>query len=156
MRNAICAVEPASRLASIPPTQDPSANPAMKTESTMDTIGVVTPNLAIASRNQITSYTRLQKPEIRKNAKYHCLFIEVRRNAGQTLYRRFLRGAGRSVLSVHVVTPVAGSSEKKNQTLLSNSAVLIRLSNEEGLTGARGRSSLSSTSSRRYCAVHNI
>ena len=41
----------------------------MKTDNTIETIGVVTPNRAIASRSQTTSYTRLQNPEIRKNRK---------------------------------------------------------------------------------------
>ena len=41
----------------------------MKTESTIDTMGVVTPNFAMLRRSQITSYTRLQKPETKKNAK---------------------------------------------------------------------------------------
>src|SRR6266478_7739126 len=60
---------------SSPPPQEPSANPAIKTESTIETIGVVTPNLAIASRSHMVSYTRLQKPDTRKNTKYHALFI---------------------------------------------------------------------------------
>jgi hypothetical protein len=45
------------------------ANPAMNTESTMETIGVVTPNFANVKRSQTTWYTRLQNPDTRKNAK---------------------------------------------------------------------------------------
>ncbi|OLD66366.1 MAG: hypothetical protein AUI47_00035 [Acidobacteria bacterium 13_1_40CM_2_68_5] len=52
-----------------PPHQLPRARPAMNTERTVETRGVTTPNCAMAIRNQTTSYTRLQKPEMRKNPK---------------------------------------------------------------------------------------
>src|ERR1700722_1867038 len=42
----------------------------MKTESTIETIAVVTPNCAIARRSQTSSYNTLQKPEKRKKKKY--------------------------------------------------------------------------------------
>jgi hypothetical protein len=51
-----------------PPAHDPIPSPAIKTEITIDTMGVVTPNFAIASRSQTTSYTRLQNPEMKKKA----------------------------------------------------------------------------------------
>src|SRR6266481_566370 len=53
-----------------PTPHEPRPMPAMNIERTIDTIGVVTPNSAIASRSHTTSYTRLQKPEARKKAKY--------------------------------------------------------------------------------------
>ena len=56
------------------PPHDPMPKPAMKTERTMETMGVVTPNLAILSRSQTTSYTRLQKPEMKKKRKNHRVF----------------------------------------------------------------------------------
>ncbi|HTX33667.1 MAG TPA: hypothetical protein VME43_01550 [Bryobacteraceae bacterium] len=40
----------------------------------METIGVVTPNLAMLSRSQTTSYTRLQKPEMKKKTKNQLRF----------------------------------------------------------------------------------
>src|SRR5712692_2434679 len=46
----------------------------MNADRTMETMGVVTPNAAIARRSQTTSYTRLQKPEVRKKPKYHRIF----------------------------------------------------------------------------------
>ena len=42
----------------------------MKTESTIETMAVVTPNCAMASRSQTSSYKTLQKPEMRKKKKY--------------------------------------------------------------------------------------
>jgi hypothetical protein len=42
----------------------------MNIESTMETNAVVTPNLAMASRSQTTSYTKLQNPETTKKRKY--------------------------------------------------------------------------------------
>jgi hypothetical protein len=49
-------------------------NPAMNTESTMDTMGVVTPNFAMLSRNPTTWWSRLQIPDRRKNPKYQHIF----------------------------------------------------------------------------------
>jgi hypothetical protein len=42
----------------------------MNIERTMDTNAVVTPNCAIASRSQMSSYKMLQNPETKKNTKY--------------------------------------------------------------------------------------
>ena len=42
----------------------------MNIESTMDTSAVVTPNCAMANRNQTSSYRMLQKPEMKKKTKY--------------------------------------------------------------------------------------
>src|SRR5271163_425109 len=42
----------------------------MKTESTIEIMAVVTPNCAMASRSQTSSYNTLQKPEMRKKMKY--------------------------------------------------------------------------------------
>ncbi|MGA9255713.1 MAG: hypothetical protein WBV98_03840 [Candidatus Sulfotelmatobacter sp.] len=42
----------------------------MNIESTMDTSAVVTPNCAMANRNQTSSYKMLQKPEMKKKTKY--------------------------------------------------------------------------------------
>ena len=42
----------------------------MNTDSTIDTMAVVTPNCAMASRSQTSSYNTLQKPEMRKKMKY--------------------------------------------------------------------------------------
>ncbi len=41
----------------------------MNMESTIEVNAVVTPNCAMASRSQTTSYRMLQKPETRKNRK---------------------------------------------------------------------------------------
>src|SRR5215472_14847782 len=62
----------------------------MNTESTIETIGVVTPNFAMLSRSQITSYTRPQNPETKKNAKkYRGSFISgTRRGKPLTFYSR--------------------------------------------------------------------
>lgn len=53
-----------------PLAHDPNPNPAIKTDRTIETIAVVTPNCAIESRSQTISYRTLQKPEIRKKTKY--------------------------------------------------------------------------------------
>ena len=42
----------------------------MNVDRTMETRAVVTPNCAIASRNQISSYSIPQNPETKKNTKY--------------------------------------------------------------------------------------
>ena len=42
----------------------------MNTESTIETMAVVTPNCAMANRNHTSSYKTLQKPEMRKKTKY--------------------------------------------------------------------------------------
>jgi hypothetical protein len=42
----------------------------MKAASTIETMAVVTPNCDIARRSQIISYSKLQNPETKKNAKY--------------------------------------------------------------------------------------
>jgi len=43
----------------------------MNMDTTIETKSVVTPKLAIESRSQTISYTRLQKPEMTKKTKYH-------------------------------------------------------------------------------------
>ena len=43
--------------------------PPMKTESTIETIAVVTPNCAIDRRSHTSSYSTLQKPEMKKKMK---------------------------------------------------------------------------------------
>jgi hypothetical protein len=43
----------------------------MNIERTIETRAVVTPNCAMDSRNQTSSYRMLQKPEMKKNAKNH-------------------------------------------------------------------------------------
>lgn len=51
----------------------------MNTERTMETIGVLTPNLAMLSRSHTTSYTRPQNPEMRKKAENQRGFIDASR-----------------------------------------------------------------------------
>src|SRR6266567_1500588 len=55
----------------IPAPHEPKPRPAMNMETTIETKAVVTPKLAIESRSQTISYTRLQKPETTKKTKYH-------------------------------------------------------------------------------------
>ena len=43
----------------------------MNMERTIETMAVVTPNCAIAKRNQTISYKMLQSPETKKNPKNH-------------------------------------------------------------------------------------
>jgi len=49
----------------------------MNIDTTIETMAVVTPKLAIASRSQTTSYTKLQKPETTKKTKYHRILEEA-------------------------------------------------------------------------------
>jgi hypothetical protein len=49
----------------------------MNIESTVETNAVVTPNLAMASLSQTTSYTKLQKPETTKKTKYQRIFCNA-------------------------------------------------------------------------------
>ncbi len=49
----------------------------MNIDSTMETIAVVMPKLAMASRSQTTSYTKLQNPETTKKRKYQRIFGNV-------------------------------------------------------------------------------
>src|SRR5713101_5657211 len=53
-----------------PAPSEPTPRPAINIESTIETWAVVTPNCAIASRSQISSYRMPQKPEMKKNKKY--------------------------------------------------------------------------------------
>src|SRR5262245_24044927 len=62
----------------MPPSQDPRPIPNMKADSTIETTWALTPNEAIASRSQMISYTRLQKPDSRKQAKANRLKIVSR------------------------------------------------------------------------------
>src|SRR5712692_7507678 len=66
---------PCQRRASRPPAHDPSPKPAMNMESTVETMAVVTPKSAIASRSQINSYRMLQKPEMKKNTNSHAIVV---------------------------------------------------------------------------------
>jgi hypothetical protein len=50
----------------------------MNAESTIETMGVVTPNWAMANRSQISSYNIPQKPEIRKKTKYQDMKCLIR------------------------------------------------------------------------------
>src|ERR1700736_2220215 len=61
---------PAAR-SHLPLAHAPSPSPPMKTERTIDTIAVVTPNCAIDSRSHTNSYSTLQNPEAIKKKKYH-------------------------------------------------------------------------------------
>ena len=54
-RSGVDAGARSNRRMNLPPPHEPKPSPAMKTESTMDTIGVVTPNFAMPRRSQITS-----------------------------------------------------------------------------------------------------
>ena len=47
----------------------------MNMESTVETMAVVTPKSAIASRSQINSYRMLQKPEMKKNTNSHAIVV---------------------------------------------------------------------------------
>ena len=42
----------------------------MKTDSTIETMAVVTPNCAMDKRSHISSYSTLQNPEMKKKVKY--------------------------------------------------------------------------------------
>src|SRR3984957_11397326 len=52
-----------------PLAQETIPSPAMKTESTIETMAEVTPNCAMARRSQTNSYRTLQKPEKKKKMK---------------------------------------------------------------------------------------
>ena len=59
-----------------PLSHEPMARPNMKTDRTVDSTGVITPNAANASRSHTIWYRRLQKPERMKATN------KVRRKAG--------------------------------------------------------------------------
>src|SRR5512136_2691292 len=53
----------------LPPNHEPIARPNIKTETTTDNTGVMTPNDANAILSQIIWYNKPQKPEITKRTK---------------------------------------------------------------------------------------
>src|SRR5580692_10241747 len=59
------------RRARIPEPHEPRPSPTMNAERTIETSAVVTPNWAMARRTHTISYRMLQKPETKKNPKYH-------------------------------------------------------------------------------------
>src|SRR6185437_3990546 len=61
------------RRMNLPAAREPIPNPPMNAERTIETMGVVTPNCAIARRSQTSSYNIPQKPEIRKKEKYQSI-----------------------------------------------------------------------------------
>src|SRR5215831_985435 len=56
-----------------PPAHEPNPKPAMKTDSTIETMAVVTPNSAMERRNHTSSKRTLQKPERKKKKKYQLI-----------------------------------------------------------------------------------
>src|SRR5438552_19036629 len=75
-RNRDRATAPPRRTRS-PAPHEPKPRPAMNMDTTIETKAVVTPKLAIESRSQTSSYTRLQQPETTKNTKDHGMFGET-------------------------------------------------------------------------------
>src|SRR5438552_7726138 len=60
-----------------PVPHEPKPSPAIDIYTTIETMAVVTPKLAIASRSQTTSYSRLQKPDTTKNRKYRRIVVKL-------------------------------------------------------------------------------
>src|SRR6266702_1521345 len=89
-----------------PAPNEPRPKPAIKLESTIDTIAVVTPNCAMAKRSQISSYRMLQNPEIKKKPKYHFQLI----GAPAYGFMRCARGAGsRTLIVLGMVSVLTGT-----------------------------------------------
>src|SRR5688500_5678645 len=93
-RNSKAGPRAAARRAATPAPQLPSARPPMNTDSTIEVSAVVTPKLAMASRSQITSHTRLQNPETRKKTNHHRRFMGADSASGT---KGALLGPGRAL-----------------------------------------------------------
>ena len=90
-----------------PAAQEPIPSPAMKLESTIEIMAVVTPNCAMARRSQTNSYRMLQNPETMKKAKYQ--FHPTAATGGSSV-RRARGFAVRIFIVLDIVSVLTGYS----------------------------------------------